>query len=157
MLDIPEEKIPERKTLLVSLLVLLLFATPFALEYFTVVERTNVYSTQVQVMDVSNNSSIRVGLDTGSNFDYGELPLGSNLTKSVNFSSVRPSLVNVDVNGNISRYLYYDNRFLVNGTEEFTMEIDPQEPGNYSGEVEIKIQTPNNLVGEKWVKLKSRL
>lgn len=133
-----------------------MIATPLALEYFTLEERTNVYSSQVQVNQLSNNSSLNVGLDAGRNLDFGVVPAGTNVTKKIRLSSSKPSLVRIEVRGNISEYLYFDERFLLDGEKTLEIEIDPEDQGNYSGEVEIKIQTANSSLGEKWLNIKSR-
>lgn len=133
-----------------------MLATPLVLEYFTLEERTNVYSSQVQVNQPANNSSLNIGLDAGRNLDFGVVPEGTNVTKKIRLVSSKPSLVTVEARGNISEYLYFDERFLLDGEKIFTIEIDPEDQGNYSGEVEIKIQTANSSLGEKWINIKSR-
>ena len=84
------------------------------------------------------------------------VPEGTNVTKKIRLSSTRPSIVSVSARGNISEYLHFDEKFVLDGEETLTIEINPEDQGNYSGEVEIKIQTANSSLGEKWINIKSR-
>ncbi|MFB6115976.1 MAG: hypothetical protein ABEK10_00550 [Candidatus Nanosalina sp.] len=123
----------------------------------TVEERTNKYRTSVSVYSLDNNSSsVKVGVNAGRNLNFGRVPEGTNVTKKIRVSTSAPSKVSIQASGNISKYLEYPKKVMVEGKKTIRIKINPESSGNFSGTLTMEIKVPNGEIGKKWMKIRSQ-
>ena len=148
------------EAIIVAALAVVAGATPFLVDQWSTETDTRTENMSVTVINssnVENNTDLRLGLNTEANFEYGELPQGVAVRKSLVINGSEPVMVQLDVSGNISKWTDYEKNYYFNGTREIPVEVNSTETGYFAGELEITTTTPANGVGETWLDLKSSL
>lgn len=147
----------KRRVLGILLLLVGLSVLLVAVDDVLVDETVNIYSSSVNVYELDKNSSdVGLGVNAGRNLDFGDIPVGTNVTKKVKISTARPSTVDIQSTGNISQFLHYDESILIDGEENVRVKINPEKAGNYTGKIEMRITIPRGELGQKWLSIKSR-
>lgn len=118
-------------------------------------EAGEVYSTYAMV-NSSDSQGVTAGIDTGSGLAFGQMVEGTNMTKTLEFSSDKLTLAELSSKGNISEGLMYEDQLFVNETS-IDLKYVGSEPGYYEGEVLLDLKTAQNSWGEKWLELVYRL
>ena len=109
--------------------------------------REEITSYPAKIYVTENQSRLGMSVDT-FHLDFGIVPVGSFTTKTITLKNddERTSKVEVEVNGDISDLIEFNkNNFLLKGFEETEIKVKAigRRPGNYTGEVSIKIVKSN--------------
>jgi hypothetical protein len=135
-----------------ALLAVLLFATPFAMDAYLLEKQDASFNTSAEV--VANNTSI--GAAAGTNqLDFGRLISDNmNVTREINVGTGRDTIVLVDIEGNITEHLKYEEVHRFNGSKDIQFEMVAREPGNYTGTVDLNVQAVKQEGGSAWLDIK---
>lgn len=136
---------------------ILLGLSPFLADGLTTNTLEKKFDANATAVDMDNNTTKQIGVVTNPSLRFGKLPVGSASVKYVNITSSKMALVNIDVTGNISPMLEYDDKFYFKGEKQAKIRFNASEPGYYQGEVRLKIQTAKNRIGERWLDFKASL
>jgi hypothetical protein len=140
------------------ILAIAVLSTPFIIEAAFLEKSSVDLDASVNVIAPRNNTTVGASVDSGQSLEFGKIEDGMiNITKSFTVETGRPTLARVNSEGNISKFLRYDEEHLFSGSKDVRVKMVPNGTGNYSGVVHVKVQAANNDLGEQWLKLKSRL
>lgn len=117
-------------------------------------ERTLDMSATIEPQMQGNNTTM--GINTGQGLDYGNVTYSTNVTKFLQVSADRRSLLTSEVTGNISEHTYYDREIYFEGNRSFEVTVGSDEPGYYEGELKMRFQVPETRWGSRWISLKNR-
>ena len=151
--DIRENKVLVLVSSVLILLVIFAGAVYASLDT-DVVERSYFANGTIIAEEMEN---LTAGIDAGRNLHYGRFGEGTNVTKSLEFSSSNKALANLDSEGNISRKLVYEEYSLFAGNHSVDVMMQGKHPGYYEGDVNIEIVVSNNRVTDEWLKLRNWL
>jgi hypothetical protein len=144
-------------------LALLLLSAPFVVDTVFVQKSTSDLDASVEAIEPDNTTDVGASVDSGESLEFGRIENGVvNVTKSftVSMRGNQPDryfLTRVDSEGNISKFLKYEEEHTFRGSKDIQVEMVSNGTGNFSGVVHVKVQAANNDLGEQWLKLKSRL
>lgn len=117
-------------------------------------EQTETLKANATVLDPnSTNGTLRAGIATGQGMSFGEFDARFNKTKTLNLSANNPTLVEIDVEGNISDQLKYDRTDLFENKTQIDFEMIGNQSGFYKGEIKLDMVIAQNDWGEKWLEL----
>jgi hypothetical protein len=155
-LDKISEKLTEsrREAAAVSALaIILMIAIPLVADRFLVEEQEINFPASATIVESANNSS-QLGIATGEEgLAFGRISYDTNSTRFVNLETNQKTYLNLKAEGNISQYLKYDKTDVVSGSENISVEIVPQETGNYTGNLVISAKYSKGGLGELWLGL----
>jgi hypothetical protein len=100
-----------------------------------------------------SNGTLEAGLAMGQGMNFGRFNALFNKTKTLNLSADDLSLIQVDVSGNISDRLKYEDRHLFTGRKQIDFEMAGNKTGFYNGSILLDMKTAQNKWGERWLKL----
>lgn len=131
-------------------------ASPF------LVEATSVQKTSTQlpanvtfVQGETKEGNVSVGVNAGSNLDFGVAPLNVGVEKTISLEAPNNTLVVTSSSGNITDVLQYDRKKYISGSSDVELRVNGTSPGYYEGQVEVKTMTPENKLGDSWLYVKS--
>ena len=110
---------------------------------FFVSEKTMEYPVSVRVTEQAGN--IGLALEEHE-LDYGIVPQGSLVTKYISINNRGgPAKIRMAVIGNISGFVSFDrNNFILEGSQNISIILDAQEPGNFSGVLKVSAAKPRH-------------
>lgn len=144
----------EKKTVFVATVIILsasIGAAPFIIEETTLEKTKASFNASAQVIPESSDAGYGINADKVLNF--GRMYTGSNATKYLNVSARKKAYLEVDVEGNISDVLEYEENMWIEGEKDVPIKVEAREPGYYSGKVHASFKVPKNGIGERWVNL----
>lgn len=94
------------------------------------------------------------GVETGSHLNYGEMPEGTNQTRTLNLTTTHATIAQPRAQGNVSDYLVYEDIVAYQGEKMLDVKLDAREPGYYEGELIIEFQAPKTRYGLRWMDIK---
>lgn len=134
-------------------------ASPFLADHFFV-DKEEQFSQNMTANVISGQieeNGTRVGVNPGSNLDFGDIETGIGITKYLNYNSTGAErLVRLETDGNISDNLNVAENQFVEGSAELSVAFMAEEPGFYSGNLTLKTLTPEGNLGETWLDIKSQ-
>lgn len=134
-------------------------ASPFLANEF-LVEEEEQFSQEMSAKVISEEvvqNGTRVGVDPGTNLNFGEIETGIGVTKYLEYeSSGENRLVSIELSGNLSEKINLTEKQFIDGKKDIPIAFKSEEPGFYSGELTLKTETPNGELGERWLEFKSR-
>lgn len=134
-----------------ALAIILMISTPFIADRFLVEEQELNFPASATIVESANNSS-QLGIATGEEgLAFGKISYDTNSTRFVNLNTEQKTYLNLKAEGNISQYLKYDKKDVVNGSKNISVEIVPQETGNYTGSLIINAEYSKGGLGELWL------
>ncbi len=138
-----------------SLLVLVLAAgLVYVYTQVEVTEQSETLNTNATVLDSDNaNGTLEAGIATGQRMSFGEFDARFNKTKTLNLSATDPTMVEINVEGNISDHLRYDRLHLFENKTQIDLEMIGNQPGFYDGEISLEMVIAQNEWGEKWINI----
>lgn len=123
-----------------------------AVDQMMVERQANSFEAQgTAVMPEENQTDL--GLVADKSLNFGEVPAGAAVRKEVKVEASEGSLVDVSVNGNISRHMDHTETRL-DGNHRIEVVFNASEPGYYTGDVIIKTQSPKNGLAATWLGIK---
>lgn len=133
---------------------IILISAPLLAESYLTKNKTMTFNTTMKVVE-SPAGNKTMGVDAGINLNYGKLSKGFNVTKFINVSSRKKSLVTLKSEGNISEYIHYNETHFFKGENQIPVEVKARDLGFYTGKITLNAQTPKTSYGEPWIELKS--
>ncbi len=137
----------------VLVLSVLIGASPFIFDEVSVEKHEENFNTSISVVD-AEGEKMSFGVNADQNLQFGTIVEGTNATKFINMSTAEKSLLTVKTEGNISEFMFYDEKMYFRGDKQIPLEVQGRESGNYTGTVNLEFQIPENKVGRKWLGLK---
>lgn len=131
----------------------LIGATPFILDSQTIDFHNEEFNSSVAVLDQTGNNT-SLGINSDPTLDFGYIPQGSNVTKFLNMSAKKKSVLSIKSDGNISNFLEHKDHMYFQGYKQIPLEFKGREPGNYTGNITLRFEIPENQVGKHWLDLK---
>lgn len=146
-----------RKTVFIGIAILgLAFVTSMAYVYtqVEVTEQSETFSTNATILNTNtNNSELTAGIATGHGMSFGKFNKKFNKTKTLNLSASDPTLVEIDVTGNISDRLKHPRLHLFENKTQIDIEMVGNQSGFYKGQINLEMVIAQNEWGEKWINL----
>jgi hypothetical protein len=135
----------------VALIAVILFAAPFAMDAYLLEKEQFSFNTSAEV--IPNGSP---GVNTENNsLDFGRMIEDKmNFTRNMPVETGRDTLALVDVQGNITPYLDYQELHRFNNSKSLEFEMIANESGNYTGTIDVNIQVANRTGGTAWLDIK---
>lgn len=146
----------------VSILVVVLLAVSTGLAGYAILNINynideNTYFANATAVNETDfeDGDIEIGIDAARSLQYGEPPIGSNITKTLEFNAPRQTLVELESSGNITDHLEYEDRTYIEGEEEIEVTFNAKEPGYFEGDVDLTVTVPENRVSKLWLDITS--
>lgn len=109
---------------------------------------------------VIEEGNVSLGIVSNQELRYGRIPAGAGVTKFLNVSSSKTTLMKLESTGNISEYLEHPEELLFEGRTSIRLHFNTTsdaESGLYEGELKLKTQSVKQKEGERWLQLKKSL
>ena len=127
--------------------------TPYAMDELTLNHEQQSFDANASVFDSDSDAeNVSLGLDIGSQLNYGNMPHQTNSTKFFNTNSSTNTIIHIGSEGNMSEHFYYEEKHYFSGEQTIPVEFRGMETGNFTGEVHLDIQTPSNRLGDYWIR-----
>ncbi|QGA80131.1 hypothetical protein [Candidatus Nanohalobium constans] len=153
--ELDELKQLDRKKILLGttalILVLLAAGAVYAYSQVDVNNKDASFSTNATILDSNESENLTAGLAMGQGMSFGKFSSNFNKTKSLNLSADSLTLAEVEVEGNISDRLDYEERHLFEGRTQIPFELHGNQSGFFEGEINLELKTAQNKWGEKWL------
>lgn len=107
------------------------------------------------LVDAENDSTL--GVTTDPNLDFGQVPAGASVRKSMDIDTSQLTFVKINSRGNISNNIQYPSTLLLEEGSDIELEFNSSEPGYYEGELNVKAYVSNNRIGERWLRLRAAI
>lgn len=115
------------------------------------------FDTNATATNLTLDNETQLGVVTDPTLEFGEVPMGAQITKKLQVDSRETTLAHLQSTGNISEHLEYSEKILFENNTEIEVKFNATESGYYEGTVEMTAQTAKRPGGEKWLQTRSRL
>lgn len=106
---------------------------------------------------VIEEENVSLGIVSNPQLRYGRIPAGAGVTKFLNLSTEKTTLLSLESEGNISEHLEHPDNLLFDGRESIRLYFNTTsetEQGFYEGMLTLKTQSAKRKEGVKWLELK---
>lgn len=138
-----------------GLLLFLILLSPLMIDRVLVNHQTLTFTATADLSSSYNNTSAQLGMAPGAEgLDYGKINSEANATRFISVNAPEETYFDLSAEGNISEYLHYTEEMKFQGAKNVTVELRPQETGNYTGRLVVKAEYAEGDLGKRWLKLK---
>ncbi len=153
-----KEKIKQNKekiSFAAGLLLALTLLSPLMIDRVLVNHQELTFNASADISDRYNNSSARLGIAPGAEgLEYGKMNIEANSTRFISVNAPEETYFDLTAEGNISEYLHYEEEMKFRGGKNVTVELRPEETGNYTGRLVVKAEYAEGGLGKRWLELK---
>lgn len=153
-----KEKIKQNKEKIgfaAGLLLVLTLLSPMIIDRVFVNHQELTFNASADISTRYNNSSAQLGIAPGAEgLDYGKMNIEANSTRFISVNAPQETYFDFRAEGNISQYLSYTEEMKFQGAKNVSVELRPEETGNYTGRLVVKAEYAEGGLGKRWLELK---
>lgn len=153
-----KEKIKQNKEKLgfaAGLLLILVLLSPLMIDQALVNHQKLTFNASADISPRYNNSSAQLGIAPGAQgLDYGKMNIQANSTRFISVNAPEQTYFDLTAEGNISQYLSYNQEMKFQGARNVSVELRPEQTGNFTGRLVVKAEYADGNLGKRWLKLK---
>lgn len=139
-----------------GLLLILAVLSPLMIDQALVNHQKLTFDASADISQRYNNSSAQLGVAPGTEgLDYGKMNIEANSTRFISVNAPEPTYFDFRAEGNISEYLSYTEEMKFQGARNVSVELRPEQTGNYTGRLVVKAEYAEGGLGKQWLKLKN--
>lgn len=130
-------------------------AASFAAYNIDIDSQQHDFGVQVWVQP-AEGENLTFGFDTGEGMSYGEVMIGTNLTRKLNVTNVNePTYITTEATGNMSEGLEYDRKHFIEDDKKIEYKFVTEsvnQTGYFNGTINFELNKAGNKWEERWLR-----